>query len=178
MISIELINLTLTDFLLKVILPLFITFLVAAFVGLERQNVGKAAGLSSHILVAMGSAGIAIMQRLMFEYQLYLQVEQGVNIDPEGQRVIAQVITGIGFVGAGVIMKDQGNVIKGITTAATIWFTAMIGLILGSGYLVVGTVLGLFVVVFVLWRDISRGFNPLRPKEPPRRTGRSRRIED
>jgi len=178
MISLELVNLTWTDFLLKVILPLFITFLVAAFVGLERQNVGKAAGLSSHILVAMGSAGIAIMQRLMFEYQLYLQVEQGVSIDPEGQRVIAQVITGIGFVGAGVIMKDQANVIKGITTAATIWFTAMIGLILGSGYLIIGTVLGLFVVIFILSRDISRGFNPLRPKAPPRRTGRSRRIEE
>jgi putative Mg2+ transporter-C (MgtC) family protein len=162
MISLDLINLSFLDFLIKVMLPLIITFLVAAFVGLERQNVGKAAGLSSHILVAMGSAGIAIMQRLMFEYQIFLQVEQGINVDPEGQRVIAQVITGIGFVGAGVIIKDQANVVKGITTAATIWFTAMIGLILGSGYLVVGSVLGVFVVIFILTRDIKRGFNPLK----------------
>ncbi len=164
MISLDLINLSFLDFLIKVMLPLLITFLVAAFVGLERQNVGKAAGLSSHILVAMGSAGIAIMQRLMFEYQIFLQVEQGINVDPEGQRVIAQVITGIGFVGAGVIIKDQANVVKGITTAATIWFTAMIGLILGSGYLVVGSVLGVFVVIFILTRDIKRGFNPLKGK--------------
>ncbi|MDI6452186.1 MgtC/SapB family protein [Peloplasma aerotolerans] len=152
-------NLTLTDIILKVILPLALTFFVAAFVGLERQNVGKAAGLSSHILVAMASAGIAVMQRLMFEQQ----ISAGFS-DPEQQRVIAQVITGVGFVGAGVIIKDQANVVKGITTAATIWFTAMIGLILGSGYLVVGTILGVFIVIFVLSRDIARGFNPLKPK--------------
>ncbi len=156
-------DLSITEILVKVLLPLMITFLVAAFVGLERQNVGKAAGLSSHILVAMGSAGIAIMQRLMFEHQLFLQ-STGVMIDPEGQRIIAQVITGIGFVGAGVIIKDQSHVVKGITTAATIWFTAMIGLILGSGYIMIGGLLGLFVIVFILLRDISRGFNPLRPK--------------
>ena len=156
-------DLTFTEILLKVLLPLMITFLVAAFVGLERQNVGKAAGLSSHILVAMGSAGIAIMQRLMFEHQIFLQ-STGVAIDPEGQRIIAQVITGIGFVGAGVIIKDQTHVVKGITTAATIWFTAMIGLILGSGYIMIGAFLGVFVIVFILLRDISRGFNPLRPK--------------
>jgi len=155
-------NLSFTEILLKVLLPLVITFFVAYFVGLERQNVGKAAGLSSHILVAMGSAGIAIMQRLMFENQLLLS--QTYSIDPEGQRVIAQVITGIGFVGAGVIIKDQSHVVKGITTAATIWFTAMIGLILGSGYIMIGSILGIFVVLFILIRDISRGFNPLKPK--------------
>ncbi|HRX45552.1 MAG TPA: MgtC/SapB family protein, partial [Acholeplasmataceae bacterium] len=125
-------DLSLIDILLKIIVPLIIAFIVGAFVGLERQNVGKAAGLSSHILVAMASAGIAIMQRLMFEHQIYLQ-STGIQIDPEGQRVIAQVVTGIGFIGAGVILKDQQQVIRGITTAATIWFTAMTGLILGSG---------------------------------------------
>lgn len=156
-------NLTFFELVMKIILPLFITFLVALFVGLERQNVGKAAGISSHILVAMGSAGIAIMQRLMFEHQIFLQ-STGIAIDPEGQRVIAQVITGIGFVGAGVIIKDQSHVVKGITTAATIWFTAMIGLILGSGYIVLGSILGVFVVIFILSRDIHRGFNPLKPK--------------
>jgi putative Mg2+ transporter-C (MgtC) family protein len=64
-------NLSLLDILFKVIVPLVIAFIVGAFVGLERQNVGKAAGLSSHILVAMASAGIAIMQRLMFEHQIF-----------------------------------------------------------------------------------------------------------
>ena len=156
-------DLTFYEIIMKIMLPLLITFIIAAFVGLERQNVGKAAGLSSHVLVAMGSAGIAIMQRLMFENQIELQAS-GILIDPEGQRVIAQVITGIGFVGAGVIIKDQSQVVRGITTAATIWFTAMVGLILGSGYIMVGSILGIFVIVFILWRDLSRGFNPMHPK--------------
>ncbi len=157
-------NLPFMDLLLKVIVPLAIAFVVGAFVGLERQNVGKAAGLSSHILVAMASTGIAIMQRLMFEHQVYLQ-STGVVIDPEGQRVIAQVVTGIGFIGAGVILKDSSQVIKGITTAATIWFTAMTGLILGSGYILIGSLLGIFIIIFILSRDFSRGFNPLVPKD-------------
>jgi putative Mg2+ transporter-C (MgtC) family protein len=101
----------------------------------------------------------------MFEYQLDLAA-LGVAIDPEGQRVIAQVVTGIGFIGAGVIIKDQTNVVKGITTAATIWFTAMVGLILGSGYIVLGSVLGGFVIIFIIWRDLSRGFNPFKPRYP------------
>jgi putative Mg2+ transporter-C (MgtC) family protein len=167
-------NLSLLDILFKVIVPLVIAFIVGAFVGLERQNVGKAAGLSSHILVAMASAGIAIMQRLMFEHQIFL-ASTGVNIDPEGQRVIAQVVTGIGFIGAGVILKDQQQVIKGITTAATIWFTAMTGLILGSGYLVIGSILGIFIIIFILARDFKRGFNPLVPYEKRKR---SKSIEE
>ncbi|MBE0700182.1 MAG: MgtC/SapB family protein [Acholeplasmataceae bacterium] len=154
-------NLTLQEILLKVILPLALTFTIAGLIGLERQNVGKAAGISSHILVAMGAAGIAIMQRLMYEYEISLLI-QGLAVDPQGQRIIAQVVTGIGFVGAGVIIKDQTNVVKGITTAATIWSTAMIGLILGSGYMLLGLILGLFLVFFIAFRDFSRGFNPFR----------------
>jgi putative Mg2+ transporter-C (MgtC) family protein len=150
--------LTFREIIMMIIIPLSMTFLFAGLIGLERQNVGKAAGISSHILVAMGAAGIAIMQRLMFQSQLGMD-----GVEAEGQRVIAQVITGIGFVGAGVIIKDQSNVVKGITTAATIWSTAMVGLIIGSGYLILGSILGLFLVIFIAARDISRGFNPFRP---------------
>lgn len=155
-------DLSFNEILIMVILPLGLSYIIAAFVGLERQNVGKAAGLSAHVLVAMGAAGIAIMQRLMFLNQIDLQ--STITIDPEGQRVIAQVITGIGFIGAGVIIKDQTNVVKGITTAATLWFVAMIGLILGSGYILVGSILGVFIMVFIAIRDIHRGFNPFRGK--------------
>lgn len=163
-------NLTGQEILLKILLPLGIAFIVSMLVGLERQNVGKAAGISSHILVSVGSAGIAIMQRLMFEHQIFLQ-STGISIDPEGQRVIAQVITGIGFIGAGVILKDSKNVIKGITTAATIWFSAMVGIILGSGYIMTGSILGAFVIVFITLRDFTRGFNPFSNKARIRRPG-------
>ncbi len=151
-----------SDILLKMILPIVLTYLIAMFVGLERQNVGKAAGLSSHVLVALGSVGIAIMQRFMFEYQ----VDSGLFTNAEGQRVIAQVVTGIGFVGAGAIIKDGTSSIRGITTAATIWVTAMVGLILGSGYIILGSTIGIFMVVLMAARDISRGFNPFKsPKK-------------
>lgn len=153
-------GLSFNDILLKVLLPLGITYLIALFIGLERQNVGKAAGLSSHVLVAVGSAGIAIMQRLMYESQ----IAAGFN-SPEGQRIIAQVVTGIGFVGAGVIMKRHSNVITGITTAATLWVTAMVGLILGSGYIILGSIVGVFMVVLMVIRDVLRGFNPFHARK-------------
>lgn len=155
-------NLGWHEILIKIVVPFVATFIIAGLVGLERQNVGKAAGISSHILVAMGAAGIAILQRLMYEHEIALQLS-GIAVDPQGQRIIAQVVTGIGFVGAGVIIKDQTNVVKGITTAATIWSTAMIGLIFGSGYLILGAILGLFLVVFIVIRDFSRGFHPFFP---------------
>ncbi|MFP4178303.1 MAG: MgtC/SapB family protein [Acholeplasmataceae bacterium] len=161
-------EMTFNEVLVKVVLPLILTFFIAGLIGLERQNVGKAAGISAHLLVAMGSAGIAIMQRLMYEYQIEM-VAQGFSIDPQGQRVIAQVVTGIGFVGAGVILKDSEYGIKGITTAATIWSTAMIGLILGSGFFLIGGMLGLFLVLFIAVRDLKRGFSPFRPHHVPDR---------
>lgn len=145
------------DYLFKIIIPLVLTFLFSGFIGLERQNMGKAAGISAHILVAISSAALAIMQRLMMLYELELAAGSF-----QGQRVIAQVVTGIGFIGAGVIMKDKFTV-KGLTTAATIWTTAMIGLVLGSGYLVLGTIFALIVCFFILFRDLNRGINPFKP---------------
>jgi len=151
-------NMSFVDILLKIIVPIGLTYIVATFVGLERQNVGKAAGLSAHILVALGSVGIAIMQRLMYE----AQIASGDFSNPEGQRMIAQVITGIGFIGAGAILKDGANSIRGITTASTIWVTAMVGLILGSGYILLGSIVGAIMIILIVARDISRGFNPMK----------------
>lgn len=140
-----------------VLLPLILTSLVAYFIGFERQKIGKAAGISSHMLVAFASAAIAIMQRLLYEYEIQTLGMQEVQT----QRIIAQVLTGIGFIGAGVILKEKGS-IKGITTATTIWSSAIIGLIFGSGFLVLGSVVGLFIVVFIFSRDLVRGFNPFK----------------
>lgn len=152
------INLDIDQILWIIIIPLAITFIVSGYIGLERQNVGKAAGISSHILVGLASATIAILQRLMFKEQQNLGIT-----DPEGQRVIAQVVTGVGFIGAGVILKDNKNVIRGITTAATIWAVAMVSLVIGSGYLVLGTIAGSTLIVFITFRDLKRGINPLKP---------------
>jgi len=141
-------NLGLEVWFFKIIIPLIIIFVLSAFIGLERQNVGKAAGLSAHILVGLAACGLAIMQRLMLD------------AETDGTaRVIAQVVTGVGFIGAGVILKD-GQTVRGITTAATIWATAGIGIIVGMGFPLMGILIGGIIIVFIYSRDFIRGFNP------------------
>lgn len=147
------------DAFIIVILPLIITFLVSAYIGLERQNVGKAAGVSSHVLVALAAAGVAILQRVMFDSQISL-LQQGHDARPEAQRLIAQVISGVGFIGAGVILKDSHQIIRGITTASTIWAVAIVGIILGSGYIFIGSILGFSMALFMTLRNVKRGINP------------------
>lgn len=157
---------SLGDAFIIVILPLAITLLIAGYIGLERQNVGKAAGVSSHILVALAAAGIAIMQRVMFDNQIQL-LKEGIDARPEGQRLIAQVISGVGFIGAGVILKDSQQIIRGITTASTIWAVAIMGIILGSGYIFIGTILGLSMALFMTLRNVKRGINPFVRQHDP-----------
>lgn len=150
-------NITLEQLFYIILLPLFLTSIIAYFIGFERQKIGKAAGISSHMLVAFASAAIAIMQRLLYEYEIN---QLGIQ-EVQTQRIIAQVLTGIGFIGAGVILKEKGS-IRGITTATTIWSSAIIGLILGSGFLVLGIIVGVMIFLFIFLRDLVRGFNPFR----------------
>lgn len=97
-------------------------------IGVERGNKRRPAGLRTHILVCMGAMTVSFMSMEMHDYYLayYDQV-----LDPN--RLGAQVISGIGFLGAGTIIK-YGTNIKGLTTAATIWAVAIIGLAIGFGY--------------------------------------------
>ncbi len=97
---------------------------VAGFVvGYERELRGKDAGISTHTLVMMGA--------MLFTYLSML-------VDPAStSRIAAQVVTGIGFLGAGLIIKDGGNV-KNLTTAASLWFGAAIGMAFGYGFYMVG----------------------------------------
>jgi putative Mg2+ transporter-C (MgtC) family protein len=104
-----------------------------AFIGLERQKHEKPAGLRTLILVCMGSAGFTMA---------------GFAIGGDSGRVAAQIVTGIGFLGAGVILHPRGN-ISGATTAASIWITASIGMLAGAGY--AGGAIGMACLVrFVL----------------------------
>lgn len=138
-----------TNYLETIALPFGLTFIIAFLIGFERQNIGKAAGISSHVLIAVCSCAIAIMQQ---------QVDGGQSGD--GQRIIAQLVTGVGFLGAGVIMKSEKTV-KGLTTATTVFACAIIGLILGSGFYAIGLTLGIFIIIFMYVRDIYRHLNPL-----------------
>ncbi|HKL60753.1 MAG TPA: MgtC/SapB family protein [Acholeplasma sp.] len=135
-----------------IFMPFVVTIIVSSLLGLERQNIGKSAGISAHILIGMATMVIAIVQRFFF-------IEQGATDVAENQRLIAQIMPGVGFIGAGVIMKGEKTII-GLTTAATIWAVAIMGLIAGSGYWRLGGSYGLFLVLFIFIRDFKRGINP------------------
>ena len=121
---------------------LLVSILCGAIIGLEREWARKVAGLRTMILICMGSA-------------LYMSVSELAALrGPEPfdiTRIAAQVVTGVGFIGAGTIIVARGQ-IHGITTAATIWVVAAIGLIVGAGYpyfglLVTGIVLGILILI-------------------------------
>ncbi len=123
---------------LDLALKLGLAVLLGGAIGLERQIAGKAAGLRTNILICLGSA-------MMMDLSLNLAGSDGRVGDPA--RLAAQVITGIGFLGAGTIMQSKGT-ISGLTSAATIWTVAAIGLTVGAGFYIEG--LGATAMVMVV----------------------------
>ncbi len=122
--------------------------LAAAFgaaVGYERRSADKPAGLRTLSLVALGSALFTIISTFGFD-----------NADQS--RVAAQIVTGVGFLGAGTILRSGGS-ISGLTTAATIWATAAIGMAVGSG-LYIASVAGTILILIILYL-----FSPARDQE-------------
>lgn len=105
----------------NLVLRLFVAGLMGGLVGLERELRAKEAGLRTHFIVALGSALFMIISQFAFG-----------NEQHDAARVAAQVVSGIGFIGAGVIIF-QRNAIRGVTTAAGLWVVAAIGLACGAG---------------------------------------------
>lgn len=112
---------------LDFILRLFVAALLGGIIGLEREYREKAAGLRTHFLVALGSALFMIVSAYGFDGAL---TNSQMHLDVS--RIAAQVVSGIGFIGAGTIIF-QKNSIHGLTTAACVWVTAAIGLTCGAG---------------------------------------------
>jgi putative Mg2+ transporter-C (MgtC) family protein len=105
---------------------------LGAAIGLERELDEKAAGLRTHMLVSVGSALFTLVSAYGFADILQHSGSQVlVRLDPS--RIAAQIVTGIGFLGAGVIFR-QGFTIRGLTTAASLWLVAAIGMAAGAGY--------------------------------------------
>jgi putative Mg2+ transporter-C (MgtC) family protein len=115
---------------------------LGAIIGLEREIHGHPAGIRTHMLVALGSAIFTVMSIHGFG-----QDADAARIDPT--RIAAQIVSGIGFLGAGAILKD-GIVIRGLTTAASLWATSAVGLGAGAGEYVVAFVGGAIILVS-LW---------------------------
>ena len=110
----------------QIILRIIMAGILGGLIGLERESLNKSAGFRTHILVCVGSALIMIVSQ-----DLYLLYRGTTNIDPG--RIAAQVVSGIGFLGAGTILRE-GATVKGLTTAASLWVVAGVGLAVGSGF--------------------------------------------
>ncbi|MDS1140555.1 MgtC/SapB family protein [Pusillimonas sp. SM2304] len=125
----------------RVILRLGMAILLGAAIGYERERRGKAAGLRTHMLVSLGSAIFVLVP-----------LQTGMAV-PDMSRVLQGVIAGIGFLGAGAILKvSSGDTIKGLTTAASIWVAAGIGIAAGMGRettAMLSTLAALFILVIV-----------------------------
>lgn len=125
--------------LVRVIVRLLAALAVGALIGYDRERVGKAAGLRTHMLVSMGTALFVITA-----------LEFGMGEDAVS-RVIQGLVTGIGFVGAGVIMKIQEErEIRGLTTAAGVWMTAAASVAIGLGQIGVGVMAALLAWVVLV----------------------------
>jgi len=130
------------------------SILFAFLLGLEREVTGKFAGLRTHILVSAGACVFTLLSIFAFKMQI-MDGFAGVN-DPA--RIAAQIITGIGFIGAGTVMR-HGNNIYGITTAATLWMCAAIGMACGTGMFLMAATATIFsLIVLVLVRKFERNF--------------------
>lgn len=136
------------DRFVVVMLRVFAAVLLGAVVGMEREQAGKPAGVRTHMLVSLGTAVVVIACQ-----------DAAMGLDGLS-RVIQGIVTGIGFIGAGTILKlNEQREIQGLTTAAGLWMTAAIGVAVGLGILglaVIGTLVTLLILVLENFIDTRR----------------------
>ena len=127
---------------LEIVLRLLCAMFIGAVIGTERELTHRPAGMRTHMLVALGSCVVMITSQMIFhQYRAF-------GATPDPARLSAQVITGVGFLGAGTILKE-GPSIKGLTTAASVWAVACLGIAVGGGYYVLG-ILGTVGMIVIL----------------------------
>ena len=110
-----------------------VCLLFGALIGVERELRNKPAGISTNCFVMAGAC--------LFTFA-------SISIDPNSPaRIAAQVVSGVGFLGAGMILKSDSNTVKNLTTAAAVWFAAAIGMVIGLGWFVVGAMATVYAVL-------------------------------
>jgi putative Mg2+ transporter-C (MgtC) family protein len=129
------------DVLMFLLPKILMATVCGLIIGIERELKKKVAGIRTHVLICVG---VTIFTSIGF----IVAKEYYFNLDPT--RIIGQVITGIGFLGGGVIFKNADNVV-GITSAAFIWFLASIGVMIGVGYLLAPFVFTVGLVIASIW---------------------------
>ncbi len=123
----------------ELLLRIAIACILGILIGNERKNRNKSAGIRTHAIVAMGSALMMVVSKYGFA-----DIAEFGKFD--GSRIAAQVVSGVGFLGAGIIFV-RNNLVSGLTTSAGIWATAGVGLAMGSGLYVIGIASGLMIIL-------------------------------
>ena len=127
----------------EAILRLLLAAVLGGIIGYQREKAGKEAGLRTNILISLGAALFTVASIYGF-----------IGSDPS--RIASGVVTGIGFIGAGVILHRTGGAVVGLTTAATIWVVAGIGLLAGAGLYLISVVATVLVVIALLLPHLNK----------------------
>ena len=136
--------------LIEITLKLLLAVALGGLIGLERESSQKPAGFRTNILICIGATMMMVLSGLIF------QGKEG--SDNNLTRIAAGVITGIGFIGAGTIIQ-AGGIVVGLTTAATIWAVAGLGLVIGAGYYWIAIIFaGIIILTLVIFRQFEGQF--------------------
>ena len=128
---------------LEIVLRLLLAAVAGAIIGFQRERAGKSAGLRTHSLICLGAALFTVASVFGF-------------VGAEPARIAAGIVTGIGFLGAGAIIRREEGVVGGLTTAATIWAVAGVGLVAGAGmYLVAAVATAIVLAVLLIPRIVG-----------------------
>ncbi len=129
----------------EILLRLLVAGVLGAVVGLEREYRAKEAGYRTHFLVCVGSALLMIVSKYGFEDML-VKYSDSLNVRVDPARIAAQVVTGIGFIGAGTIILRK-QVVRGLTTAAGVWAIAGVGLAVGAGMYQIAVITTVLILI-------------------------------
>ena len=143
----------------EMMVRLVLAILLGGAIGLERESRGRPAGLRTHILVCLGATIIMIASTRMAIVSQALPATSRIQVDPG--RIAAGVVTGIGFLGAGAIIRI-GDLVRGLTTAGCIWFVAALGITIGQGLFALAIVsTGLALAVLLALTQVERRIQPI-----------------
>jgi len=136
------------SFELSILIKLLLAALAGGLVGLEREKHGRPAGMRTNLLVSVGACTIMILSEAFYLKYGMIGGDTTLRLDPS--RTAAQIVTGIGFLGAGVIIKE-GVTVRGLTTAASLWVMAGLGMAFGMGFFSLGAISTTLVLLSLIF---------------------------
>jgi len=143
---------------MEIFLRIGLAVIVGGSIGYEREMRNRPAGFVTHTLVCVGAAVVGLIQMQMIHDTVEIikaNPEMAAALKADVGRIVSQVVTGVGFLGAGTIMFDKGSV-KGLTTATTLWVVASLGISIGLGYYRIAVISGLMVLfIMVILKKIE-----------------------